>query len=431
MNSLSRQDYLPIIFSSPPFQVAALVILLAAVFYDLKELTILCILLIFMSVGAVAWKNFSIRGLQCSLSTNNNRSFPGENLEFRYIIKNKKHLPAWLKLEVRVDEQLLGNSKNNITIPGSSKSPAAHHISGRIPSNNIYFGKNRTVLSGEGLLFGMQNSSLTWNLNPRQRGIFKIGPLYLKAGDLLGLNRKEVELDEVKYIAVYPKIAALKSLPLPLSELFGIPGSKSPVVDPVYPVAAREYHPGNPSRHIHWKTSARFGKLYEKVFEPTTRQKVVLAIDINQFSGDINKGPLEAVLETAAAIAIRCEKNGVPYGLCSNGIAASINGSHYDGVILPAANSPDHLNSFLDYLAGITALPGSKTASGLLESLHLKAETTLLLFTYYPAASDKTLESIYLNYTSRVINIIVDGNPPGSKEVFCLDDLIHNTGFDD
>ncbi len=68
-----------------------------------------------------------------------------------------------------------------------------------------------------------------------------------------------------------------------MRELFGVPGVKSPVKDPVYILGTRDYQPSGPSRHIHWKASARHLKLQEKVFEPSEQEKVLLALEVGSF----------------------------------------------------------------------------------------------------------------------------------------------------
>ena len=428
MNNSSRQDFLPIVFSSPPFQFFSLVILFTAIYYDQTALAVFAMFLLIMSGGALMWSRYGLRGLHCVLHLKSVRIFPGESLEFSITADNSKYLPVWIKLDVRVDQPLVSAGTNIMAQSVNPKAASEPSLPEMGNIKNSFSSPCKTILHGEGLLFGKQKAPLKWILTPRERGIYKIGPAYLKAGDLLGLFSQEVELDKNNYVTVYPKLAVLNNIQSPLSELYGFPGAKSPVVDPVYPVATREYHPGNPSRHIHWKTSARLGKLHEKVFEPSSRQKVLIVIEAGQFSKESRRNFFEIVLQASASLGVNFEKRGIPFGLCSNCKTVSNKGDSYNSIILPATSSSTHLTSFLDSLAGMTTAAGDKTIVDLLHALKLSGGTTMLLFSFYPADDNITLKSISKFFPSPVINITATGSLKTAKNTYSLSDIISCRG---
>jgi uncharacterized protein (DUF58 family) len=104
--------------------------------------------------------------------------------------------------------------------------------------------------------------------------------------DPLSLVRREVPFDigganQDKTVWVHPKIAKVGS-PLRgiLKDLEGNPSAQLVDSDTSFH-AIREYRAGDSSRHIHWATTARIGKIGEfmvRQFEETRRSRVVLML---------------------------------------------------------------------------------------------------------------------------------------------------------
>ena len=105
-----------------------------------------------------------------------------------------------------------------------------------------------------------------------------------------------------------------------MRDLFGVPGAKSPVKDPVYILGTRDYRPSGPSRHIHWKASARHLRLQENVFEPSQQEKVMLALEVRSFGKSTEKEAFEHTLEVIASLAVQLQDTGCAVGLVTNGV---------------------------------------------------------------------------------------------------------------
>ncbi len=117
-------------------------------------------------------------------------------------------------------------------------------------------GDEHTFRQVAGLLW-YQRALLHSDIVVRRRGVYQVGPHCIRAGDLLGFFEIEKKSQETTNIIVYPRLVDLKSITLPMRELFGVPGANNPVWDPVYTLGTRDYQPSGPSRHIHWKASHR------------------------------------------------------------------------------------------------------------------------------------------------------------------------------
>ena len=140
-----------------------------------------------------------------------------------------------------------------------------------------------------------------------------------------------------------------------MRDLFGVPGAKSPVKDPVYILGTRDYQPSGPSRHIHWKASARHRRLQEKVFEPSEQEKVMLVLEVGSYEKSTAKEAFEETLEVIASLAVRLQNVGCAVGLATNGL---LTGGGFS--VLPATRAPEQLPAILETLARLqTAQKGA------------------------------------------------------------------------
>ncbi len=73
-------------------------------------------------------------------------------------------------------------------------------------------------------------------------------------------------------------------------------------------VSIREYNAGDPLKYIHWKASAKTGKLKTKELGDNLNQPVV--IDLNYFEGD-----LERRLSCGTYLVLNLYKKSIPFGL--------------------------------------------------------------------------------------------------------------------
>lgn len=99
---------------------------------------------------------------------------------------------------------------------------------------------------------------LSYQLHCPQRGYYVIGPLTIRAGDLLGLVRPRLERAQSAHLIVYPRILSLEQLGLPTrSPLVALPARSPLFEDPARLMGVREYQRGDSPRRIHWPASAK------------------------------------------------------------------------------------------------------------------------------------------------------------------------------
>jgi uncharacterized protein (DUF58 family) len=112
-----------------------------------------------------------------------------------------------------------------------------------------------------------------------RRGVIAVGPARTVRGDPLGVLRRTVEFSQVQELFVHPRTSHLDSLGAGL--LRDLEGSTTEVVsmsDLAFH-ALREYQPGDDRRYIHWRSSAKAGRLLVRQFLDTRRSHVTVLVD--------------------------------------------------------------------------------------------------------------------------------------------------------
>ena len=118
----------------------------------------------------------------------------------------------------------------------------------------------------------------------RRRGLFTLGPTSLRTGDPFGLYTVAYD-----YPASLPLLVLPPIVPLPAIEV--APGGRTGEGRPrpfayeqaVSASAVREYVPGDSLRWIHWKTTARRGKPFVRLFDSTPTGDWWIVLDMHRY----------------------------------------------------------------------------------------------------------------------------------------------------
>ncbi len=333
-------------------------------------------------------------GVTCRSTVDKDKVFPGEKLNLAVTAENAKFLPVWLQLKVPLDRAIHTTFDN-------------------------------TTLTMESGLLWYQKVGFKYELTARHRGFHRIGPPDMEVGDPFGFFSKRKKESESLHIIVYPRLVPLKSFILPRREFFGVPGSKSPVKDPVYILGTRDYQHGSPAKYIHWKASARHSRLQEKVCEPTEQEKVLLIIDTDQFSLKKAEEEFERTLEVAASLAVRLNIRGYSVGLVANGTMAG--GGH---AVLPIESHPRQLSALLEILARLQMDHKENIKEILRRDITLPWDASCVYFAYESNGASMAAAD-FINHRRMPVAFVVCNIPPSTIEkeevssglTYILDDL--------
>ena len=164
--------------------------------------------------------------------------------------------------------------------------------------------------------------TLLYQLGCNRRGYYQVGPLVLETGDLFGLHRRFRVLSEPHFLLVYPKVVPLSGYELASRRPIGeVRMSYRLYEDPTRIAGVRQYQAGDPLNRVHWKATARTGRLHSKVYEPSTVAGVTVLLDFHQDSLDPRHEPLrsELAVTAAASLAHAVYEMGQQVGLITNG----------------------------------------------------------------------------------------------------------------
>lgn len=113
-----------------------------------------------------------------------------------------------------------------------------------------------------------------------RRGVIPVGPAITVRTDPVGLLRREHEWQDEFTLFVHPRTVTVPSTSAGLiRDLEGNPTTRLVDNDMSFH-AIREYAPGDSRRQVHWKSTAKTGKLMVRQFEETRRSRLAIAIDV-------------------------------------------------------------------------------------------------------------------------------------------------------
>lgn len=114
-----------------------------------------------------------------------------------------------------------------------------------------------------------------------RRAVITVGPVRSVRADPLQLLRRQVLWTEPTDLYVHPRTTPIGGPAAGfLKDLEGLTTRDLTTSDIAFH-ALRDYVPGDDRRHIHWKTTARTGKLMVRQFEETRRSHMAVALSVN------------------------------------------------------------------------------------------------------------------------------------------------------
>ena len=309
----------------------AAILLIISIAIDQVALALVSLLFLLTGLVSRLWARYCLRRLDYRRRLSQDHVFFGDEISFEIELTNRKPLPLpWLHIEDELPEQVTllkgktqESSEDRVILNNIMPINMYHRITRRFP-----------VLCS-------------------QRGCFVFGPTRLKSGDLFGFFRRSLNIDTTDTLMVYPRLVPLEELGIPSHQFFGdIRLRQHLFQDPVLTAGVREYAPGDSLKRIHWKSTARLGRLQTKQFEPTTTVDISIFLDVRTLKppywGSIHQLQ-ELGIITAASISQAALEWGFRTGLYVNQITRFSHGL----VRVPHSQHPAQLERILEALAQV------------------------------------------------------------------------------
>jgi uncharacterized protein (DUF58 family) len=139
----------------------------------------------------------------------------------------------------------------------------------------------------------------TYRLPTRHRGIFDVGPVQVVRRDPFELFRISREHGQTERIWVYPRILRLRALPTGQTRNLEGPSSDVSPQGNITFHRLRDYVTGDDLRLVHWRSSARTGKLVVRHNVDTSLPYTVVLLD--QRPDRYTEDSFEAAIDVAAS----------------------------------------------------------------------------------------------------------------------------------
>ena len=202
-----------------------------------------------------------------------NRAFPDETIPVELIVRNTGRLPIpWVEVQDSLPVELI--------------SPPFY----------------REVVT----LGARQEHRFAYTLACHKRGYYRIGPLFLQMGDLLGVTRPLTMKKDHEYVIVYPRVLPLEKLGLPTHSPLAVLPARSPLFeDPTRIMGVRPYQIGDSPRRIHWTSTAKAGELLVKRYQPAVARETLICLDFarESYAGRRFYDASELAIVAAASLA--------------------------------------------------------------------------------------------------------------------------------
>jgi uncharacterized protein (DUF58 family) len=279
---------------------------------------------------------------------------------------------------------------------------------------------------------------LHYQVECRYRGLYQLGPIVAETGDYYGLHRSYRVLGEPNYVLVYPKVIRIEHYAIESRRPIGeVVMSHRLFEDPTRVSGVRPYQNGDPLGRIHWRATARTGKLQCKQYQPSSMSGATIVLDFHRQSYDPRHEPYrsELAVTTAASLANALHELGEQFGFVSNGLDAAdrirVHGWQGDArtrqiarakaaaqdrwdrrqpLLVPTRKGADQIQKTLELLSRIELNDGLSLAELVAEaSQRMPADASVIVL-----LSDPTLESAVvlgaLRRQGRAVTAIVNGH---------------------
>ncbi|OAN43210.1 DUF58 domain-containing protein [Microbacterium sp. H83] len=142
-----------------------------------------------------------------------------------------------------------------------------------------------------------------------RRGVIDVGPMTITRGDPIGILRRELRWPDVQRIHVHPVTVRLPSTSAGLiRDLEGTPSSTLVDADLSFH-AVREYVVGDSQRHVHWKSTAKTGRLMVRQYEESRHARIAIILDLDAESYE-SDDEFENTVSAAASLALQGVRDG-------------------------------------------------------------------------------------------------------------------------
>jgi uncharacterized protein (DUF58 family) len=216
-------------------------------------------------------------------------------------------------------------------------------------------------------LRGGERGTRAYRLPTTRRGVFDVEPVELTRRDPFELFRRTRKHAEVERIWVYPRVIGLGTLPAGQTRNLEGPSSDTSPQGNITFHRLRDYVDGDDLRLVHWRSSARAGKLLVKHNVDTSQPYTVVLLDHRPSL--YTEEAFEQAVDVAASVVTAAAANKSPVELRTT-----------DGTVLGGPRLRD-ATPLIDLLTGIEAVADGDLRTALIRLRRSRGGTSLVVIT--------------------------------------------------
>ncbi|MCU1656023.1 MAG: hypothetical protein JWO57_679 [Pseudonocardiales bacterium] len=242
----------------------------------------------------------------------------------------------------------------------------------------------------------------TYRLPTTQRGIFDIGPVEVTRRDPFELFRVSSKHAEPERIWVYPRVLDFHPLPAGQRRHLEGPSSDTSPQGNITFHRLRDYVVGDDLRLVHWRSSARTGKLVVRHNVDTSQPYSVVVLD--QRPGRYTAAAFESAVDVAASVLVASAANKAPVELRLT-----------DGTAVGGPRLRD-VTPLIDHLTGVRPGSAGSLQAELLKLRRARGGTSLVVVTGVLDPADLPYVAALRRRFERLVVVSVDvDESPGAR----------------
>lgn len=248
-------------------------------------------------------------------------------------------------------------------------------------------------------LRGSERGTRAYRLPTTRRGIFDVPPVELTRRDTFELFRLSRQHAGTERIWVYPRILGFRALPVGRTRHLEGPSSDSSPQGNVTFHRLREYSDGDDLRLVHWRSSARAGRLLVRHNVDTSQPYTVVLLDHRP--NLYTEASFEAAVDVAASVVVTSASSRAPVELrLTDGTV--VGGPRMRGV-----------TPLVDRLTGVTADPSGSLRDSLLALRRARGGTSLVVITGELDAGELSALAGLRRRFQRIVAVSIDPDQRG------------------
>jgi uncharacterized protein (DUF58 family) len=253
-------------------------------------------------------------------------------------------------------------------------------------------------------LRGGERGTRAYRLPTTHRGIFDVAPVEVTRRDSFELFRRSRKHARVERIWVYPRVLPFRTLPTGETRHLEGPSSDTSPQGSITFHRLREYVAGDDLRLVHWRSSARAGKLLVKHNVDTSQPSTVVIFD--QRPSLYTEDSFEAAIDVAASVVVASGVNKAPVELRLT-----------DGTVLGGPRIRES-TPLIDHLTGLGADPEGSLRAQLLALRRARGGTSLVVITGEIDPADLPVVAMLRRRFDRLVVVSIDPERHGAAADF-------------